>query len=867
MPVLFFRLGLPLTLVICLLLGGPLMAAAQKPPQTRERITAPATSPETLPRMLEEGAVTLEKEAGDLKSRAAAGRKDLERQEKSFQESKAVIAALKASMAVSNLPLGEGEEALKKYAPRQDELETRLQDLAKEMEVLQKEQAARESAQATLQGEVTRLQSTRHPVARSKALAQAWKRYQQAGAAAQEAAKRLLAGLEKESQSLGQEKALLVEVRGDLQAYLDAAWKAELLKRQKPVSLTEQGARMLRTLLELPPRLVSLLGETAASGVLLAVFQEHLPALTGLLALLVLLAWSARRLKALTLPFLARWEVQAHTLGLRTLVSLGRITAAHLLILAVLFWSWLLIWSLGLWKITAWRGFFYLLLSLGGLRLGCRWLRAALAGQRSGGLLPVDDQTAGFYRKNLQLLLAYLILGGWVLTYAKSLGFPPPTQHFLAHLYRVGLLAWAMWLLRRRYLERLLPELPGPAWFKRPGTIRGLKALVLLLLAAIIFAGLLGFQNLADYLAQAGAFTGVALLFLALLWLALDAVLHYLLHPEKGWARRRYPHREELLQKIHGLLQGGVLAFLAAAAILLAMKAWGLEISKLAWAVQWLNWGPALGSVRLTPFTIGATVLVFYLAAWFSRLVRSLMEIRVFPRTDWDPGVQYTISTSVHYAVLILGILIALNVLGFPLTNLALIFGALGVGIGFGLQNIVNNFISGLIILFERPIKVGDMLVIDGQWGKVKEIRVRSTVFETFDRYVLIIPNSELISGKILNWTHYGWGPNRLELKVGVGYGSDVRQVTRLLTELCLANPRVLDDPPPQVFFKAYGESSLDFTIWVFLHHPGDRIPATHEINTAMFEVFQREGIEIPFPQRDLYIKNWPEAWGKERID
>ena len=190
--------------------------------------------------------------------------------------------------------------------------------------------------------------------------------------------------------------------------------------------------------------------------------------------------------------------------------------------------------------------------------------------------------------------------------------------------------------------------------------------------------------------------------------------------------------------------------------------------------------------------------------------------------------------------------------------------GALGVGIGFGLQNIVNNFLSGLILLFERPIKVGDMLVIDGQWGTVKEIRVRSTIFETFDRYVLIIPNSELVSNKVVNWTHYGAGINRLTLKVGVSYGSDVRQVTQLITEICRANPRVVAVPPPQVYFEAYGDSSLDFTVWVHLRIPSDRTPATHELNSAIFEAFNEHGIEIPFPQRDLHIKEWPEAPAKK---
>jgi len=249
---------------------------------------------------------------------------------------------------------------------------------------------------------------------------------------------------------------------------------------------------------------------------------------------------------------------------------------------------------------------------------------------------------------------------------------------------------------------------------------------------------------------------------------------------------------------------------------------------------------------------------------FLSRLMRSLMLARIFPRTALDTGVQYTIATTVHYVILILSGLIALNILGFQLTNLALVAGALGVGIGFGLQNIVNNFLSGLILLFERPIKVGDMLVIDGQWGTVKEIRVRSTIFETFDRCVLIIPNSELVSNKVTNWTHYGAGINRLTLKVGVAYGSDLRQVTQLLTEVCRANPRVVPVPPPQISFEAYGDSSLHFTVWVHLRIPSDRTLATHELNSAILEAFKAHGIEIPFPQRDLHIKEWPAAPAKQ---
>ena len=318
-----------------------------------------------------------------------------------------------------------------------------------------------------------------------------------------------------------------------------------------------------------------------------------------------------------------------------------------------------------------------------------------------------------------------------------------------------------------------------------------------------------------------------------------------------------------MIQKIYVFSRWALGIVLGVAVVLWSLNSWGITPRQVAWAFQWTTWGPSLGPVRLTTLNVGGTILAIYVGFFLSRLVRGLMLVRIFPRTALDTGVQYTITTTMHYVILILAGLVALNILGFQLGNLALVAGALGVGIGFGLQNIVNNFISGLILLFERPIKVGDMLVIDGQWGTVKEIRVRSTIFETFDRSVLIIPNSELVSNKVTNWTHYGAGINRLTLKVGVAYGSDVRQVTQLITEVCQANPRVVAVPPPQIYFTVYGDSSLDFTIWVHVRIPSDRMPATHELNSAIFEAFNANGIEIPFPQRDLHIKEWPEAPAK----
>jgi small-conductance mechanosensitive channel len=418
-----------------------------------------------------------------------------------------------------------------------------------------------------------------------------------------------------------------------------------------------------------------------------------------------------------------------------------------------------------------------------------------------------------------------------------------------------------VWLLRSRHLDPVLAVLPVPVFLKSKGFLRTLRTAVFLVFAFVVVSGLLGFKFLSDYVAQGASFT---LAVLALAWILGEgalACLRLTVHPEMGALARKYPGREQFFSNSYQIITRVVSILLTGVAVLVALAVWKIDFQRLTWAFQWLGWGPSLGPIRLSPLNLGLTVLVVYLGFWVSRLLRTFLDLKFYPSTDWDPGIQYTVSMTTHYVILFITILLAMNTMGVSITSLALVAGGLGVGIGFGLQNIVSNFLSGLILLFERPIKVGDMLVIDGQWGMVKEIRVRSTIFQTFDRYFLIIPNSDLISGKILNWTYAGWGINRLTLKVGVSYVSDPRKVTHIIEEVCRANPRVIGEPPPQIFFEAYGDSSLNFNIWVHLGTPSDRIPATHELNSAIFEAFAAQGIEIPFPQRDLHVRSWsPEA-------
>ncbi|MBM4284133.1 MAG: mechanosensitive ion channel [Deltaproteobacteria bacterium] len=845
-------------LLVFALLGTAAVAFAQAKPEPPEKLEAPAATPEALPRLFAEGAEALEKELTALKAKNAAAQGAAAQAEKDFQGLKGEVAALKAAMAVKTLNVPEAEGALAKYSGEAKKLGGLVDELTAEMEAFRKNLAAREASQATLKGEMERLRASRHPVARSRQLLQAFQRFQQLGNAYRDEAGKFLATQEKRLAGLKDRRLFLLDVQEDLKKHVEETWKAELLKRRTASSSWEQIKGLLQTLVTLPGRAWREGTDLVASGRLAAFLQLHLAQVLVLLALLLFLFGAMRRLNAQVEPALHSWESQAEGQSARILFSLAHVCWHSLTALTLWFWAALACWTLGVMDHLLARIPLYFLAAFALWRLTTRLARRIFAGARAGGLLALEDRTARYYRRSLWFFLAYLCFGLWLLAVISLVDFPATGRQMVRHFFGLGLLVWALWLLRSRHLSRLLPELPGPRWLRNVNLMRLLRAMVLLLLGTVLLSDLLGFHNLAFYLAQATAATGIAFLLAWLLWLGADHLLHLAIHPQKGWAGRLFPEQEEALFRLHQVASR--LAMAVATLILLAftMKIWGIGGETVLHTLSWLNRGPTLGTLTITPLYLIFAFLTLYLTFWGSRLVRSILTLRVFPRTGWDTGIQYTVSTTLHYVVLIFGIVIALSILGFPLTNLALMAGALGVGIGFGLQNIVNNFISGLILLFERPIKVGDLLIVDGQWGTVREIRVRSTIFVTADRCVLVIPNSELIANKITNWTHYGWTVNRLALKVGVSYSSDVRQVTRLLEEVCRANPRVLHDPPPQIFFEAYGDSSLNFNIWVHLHAPPDRIPATHELNSAIFEAFREHGIEIPFPQRDLHLKNWP---------
>jgi len=263
-----------------------------------------------------------------------------------------------------------------------------------------------------------------------------------------------------------------------------------------------------------------------------------------------------------------------------------------------------------------------------------------------------------------------------------------------------------------------------------------------------------------------------------------------------------------------------------------------------------------LGESYLTVAGLMQLLLMIGLVFLVEGLLRRYFVRRLLQRTRFDSSLQFAIAKITGYAIIALGFYISLVSVGLNLSSLAFLAGAIGVGLGFGLQNIVHNFVSGLIILAERPIAIGDRIEVGGVAGQVRQIRLRSTTVVTNDNIAYIVPNSDFITHTVINWSH-GDLRVRIRLAVGVAYGSDTRKLERLLLEVALAHPKVLREPAPSVFFNGFGDSALDFELAVWtteMTFQPRRFKS--ELYYAIEQKLRENHIEIPFPQRDLHLRS-----------
>ncbi len=262
-----------------------------------------------------------------------------------------------------------------------------------------------------------------------------------------------------------------------------------------------------------------------------------------------------------------------------------------------------------------------------------------------------------------------------------------------------------------------------------------------------------------------------------------------------------------------------------------------------------------IGETEVSVFSVATIVLSLILVIWLANRIQKLVEKWILKRYHLGTGVTDAVSNMVKYVVVVLGFFVVLESSGIDLSSLQVLAGALGVGIGFGLQNVTNNFISGLIILFERPIKVGDRIEVGNLEGDVVTIAARATTVVTNDNVTVIVPNSEFISKQVVNWSHND-RLVRFRYPVSVSYKEDPEKVRQVLLEVVKDNIGVLKSPVPDVLFDSFGDSSLNFTLRVWTSEYTDRPKVLRsQLYYAIFKRFAEEGISIPYPQRDLHIK------------
>ena len=443
----------------------------------------------------------------------------------------------------------------------------------------------------------------------------------------------------------------------------------------------------------------------------------------------------------------------------------------------------------------------------------------------------------------------YALLGVYFLHRAENIISDVTTIDRILQLGLAGLaLLILLWFLRKVSAEREDAQVSAKGWAIFFSWI-GIG-----LLGICIGANISGFLNLSGLLLNGVLYSMYSLLLVAAGVVLLEEIVSVGLKTKTIRRLHVVQNHEQMTRaRLSGILKlAGVLVWLSA-----SLANFNLWMPLASTVLRELKRDWTIGTLTITLGSVFGLVLTIWLAALLSRFIRTLLEEDVLPRTELRVGVQSTISTLVYYALILIGIFFAASVVGIRWETLTIVLGAVSVGIGFGLQSLVNNLISGLILMFERPLNVGDKIEFGSRFGTLMKIGLRASTVRTFDGSEVIVPNSALISSEVVNWTLSDQF-RRMEIQVGVAYGTDPQKVIATLVEVAKGHPEVMKDPEPFVMFLGFGDSSLDFKLmfWVFFDMG---FTVRTQVMVAITRAFKERGIEIPFPQRDLHLKSVPE--------
>jgi small-conductance mechanosensitive channel len=441
------------------------------------------------------------------------------------------------------------------------------------------------------------------------------------------------------------------------------------------------------------------------------------------------------------------------------------------------------------------------------------------------------------WRKRVVYVLAVFLIATWVL---QTLRLPLS----LVRLYILITALVGMFLCLWRARESTRHQ--GPllySWVLRLGS---------LIFLAVIIAEINGYSSLAAHVLKASLSSTFTVLGAWMLMLMAHSALEWII---KSPPLRRLPYlqtKADVIVSRSALLTNVLIGALFTTFILVVWRVYGSPAEAIRGV---FGFGFMLGSRKITLGLVLSAAAVLYGSFLISWAVQTMLMKGVFASRELQVGVRISIARLIHYGFVFVGFLLALVALGVHLRDITIIAGALGVGIGFGLQGIVNNFVSGLILLFERPIKVGDYIQLGELWAEIKKIGLRATVVETFDKSEIVVPNSDLVSYQVTNWTLSN-RMARLIIPVGVEYGSDVPLVIETLIECAMASSKVMRKPEPQVLFLKFGESSLDFELRVWISDIDDRLVMISQLHQEIDRRFRQAGIVIAFPQRDLHLRS-----------